>query len=632
MADNEVTPSRKKPTLRGPTKDYREFKGKYRNRSYSIYRIIITNFREMISSKWAIAILILSYLFLSFNLLGLVFSAAFEEEDIMERYEFFQPDMHYRIEHVNGRSLNFVDTGDQVTITYRVTNIGEDTGQFSTMAFKPNPHWSVFVDVKGSTDLSPGESSLIDLIVDIPDTPENFSEYSADDPFLSLGMGYRDGIVVDNGPYGYDEKRDSDDRESYPDIGNVYYEEGDMVPANIVYSFNRTRAVSLLVAPTEVLEKMSMEGISGFDVRIGSISTLFSLNEDGAGSGGILMYFVDEDPVDVKMEAPSRKEKKLLIKNEGNREVILNIECILMPVSDPTMSCNLRSSDYFEYPFLDITLPPGERSEIHVVINSGEMPYETNYNFLIIATDIEKGTEHTSVATSGVVTITGSSYEEEKFGEQYHRILWGGGFNYERYLWIILLAAFAGSAVISRDIQENTLALYLSKPITWYDYLISKFSSLILLLSSVTIIPGMILFMTGMAFSSDDIPGILENIPVMGGIILSYMIALVVFASVCMVFSTIIKKWILAGVAIFVSFIFTSTISDILLELFSNDHLKLLNLNLIFKNLFKPLFGLNYNADYVGMEWYVPTLFLLSITAISWAFMIFTFRMKEVAK
>jgi len=636
MADNESTSSRQNVTLRGPTKDYREFEGEYRSRNYSIYRIIITNLREMIKSKWAIAILILSYLFLSFNLLGLVFGAAFEEEDIVEMYDILDPNIHYRIEPETGQGTVIpIDLGDQTVISYKVTNIGKDTGQFSTIAFKPNPEWSVSLEVRGPIDLGPGDSTFIDLTVDIPETMENFSYLSETDPFLSLGPWATEGYMVDSEPRVKDEYpvKDGNPGDSY--------EEGPF-PMNTVYSFNRTRAVTLLVAPTDAMESILMEGLSDYDIRLSSASTLFTLDEywteeeKGVSLSDLSMSFKDEDNVEIQMRTSERKGKTLVLENHGDSDIHLNLECIQMPITDFSMSCNLKiflqDDEYYESSMIEITLSPGERREIRFVVNSGQVPIKTSYNFLVIATEVGEDSTYRSAAAGGMVTITGVKSDAEMFGEDYHRMLWGGGFNYERYLWIILLAAFAGSAVISRDIQENSMALYLSKPITWYDYLVSKFSSLILLLSTVTIIPAIILFLTGMAFSSDDIPGMMEKLPIFGGIILSYLIALVIFASVCMAFSTVIKKWILAGVAIFVSFIFTTTISDILRAMFNNDYLKLMNLNLIFKNLFKPLFGLSYNADYVGMEWYVPALFLLGITAICWAIMVFTFRMKEVAK
>jgi ABC-type transport system involved in multi-copper enzyme maturation permease subunit len=195
-----------------------------------------------------------------------------------------------------------------------------------------------------------------------------------------------------------------------------------------------------------------------------------------------------------------------------------------------------------------------------------------------------------------------------------------------------LLAAFAGSGIIARDLQENSISLYLSRPITWYDYLGSKFSSLMILLSTITLFPAVVLFSTGMAFSNKDISYILEHMYILSGMLISYLLALVLFSSVSMAFSTLIRKWIFSGVAIFVFFIFTSTVSDILVALFDNDYLRLMNINFVMKNIFKPLFGLEYARSSTGIEWYWLAITLVMIIFVSWSVLIIKFRNREVAK
>jgi ABC-2 type transport system permease protein len=58
-----------------------------------------------------------------------------------------------------------------------------------------------------------------------------------------------------------------------------------------------------------------------------------------------------------------------------------------------------------------------------------------------------------------------------------------------------LLTAYAGPGLISPDLTNNALPLYLSRPITRTEYVLGKMAVLALPLSCVTWIPGLILFL-----------------------------------------------------------------------------------------------------------------------------------------
>ena len=60
---------------------------------------------------------------------------------------------------------------------------------------------------------------------------------------------------------------------------------------------------------------------------------------------------------------------------------------------------------------------------------------------------------------------------------------------------IALIAIFGGSGLIATDLKNNALSLYLSKPLSWIDYLIGKFAVIGILLGSLTLVPGLLLFL-----------------------------------------------------------------------------------------------------------------------------------------
>ncbi|MDE0556292.1 MAG: ABC transporter permease subunit [Candidatus Poribacteria bacterium] len=74
---------------------------------------------------------------------------------------------------------------------------------------------------------------------------------------------------------------------------------------------------------------------------------------------------------------------------------------------------------------------------------------------------------------------------------------------------VALVAIFGGSGLIATDLKNNTLSLYLSKPISWIDYLIGKFAAIGILLACLTLVPGLLLFLeqslfAGTAFLKDN--------------------------------------------------------------------------------------------------------------------------------
>ena len=60
---------------------------------------------------------------------------------------------------------------------------------------------------------------------------------------------------------------------------------------------------------------------------------------------------------------------------------------------------------------------------------------------------------------------------------------------------IALVAIFGGSGLIATDLKNNALSLYLSKPLSWLDYLIGKFAAIGILLGTLTLVPGLLLFL-----------------------------------------------------------------------------------------------------------------------------------------
>ena len=110
-------------------------------------------------------------------------------------------------------------------------------------------------------------------------------------------------------------------------------------------------------------------------------------------------------------------------------------------------------------------------------------------------------------------------------------------FLFNASLLIALIAVFGGSGLIATDLKNNTLSLYLSKPISWIDYLIGKFAVMGILLSCLTLIPGLLLFLEQVLLT--DTSFVKENYWMPFSIIAYSIIIILVSSLLMLVFSSL---------------------------------------------------------------------------------------------
>lgn len=110
-------------------------------------------------------------------------------------------------------------------------------------------------------------------------------------------------------------------------------------------------------------------------------------------------------------------------------------------------------------------------------------------------------------------------------------------FLFNASLLIALIAVFGGSGLIATDLKNNTLSLYLSKPISWIDYLIGKFAVMGILLSCLTLIPGLLLFLEQVLLT--DTSFLKENYWMPFSIIAYSIIIILVSSLLMLVFSSL---------------------------------------------------------------------------------------------
>src|SRR6266508_5457623 len=70
-------------------------------------------------------------------------------------------------------------------------------------------------------------------------------------------------------------------------------------------------------------------------------------------------------------------------------------------------------------------------------------------------------------------------------------------------LFTLLLSIFGGAGLIANDLRTGAILVYLSRPLTRRDYVLGKLGVLLALNLAVTLVPGLVLYLIGLALAPD---------------------------------------------------------------------------------------------------------------------------------
>ena len=164
---------------------------------------------------------------------------------------------------------------------------------------------------------------------------------------------------------------------------------------------------------------------------------------------------------------------------------------------------------------------------------------------------------------------------------------------------IALVLIFGGSGLISNDLKHNALSLYLSKPISWIDYLIGKFAAIAILIGCLTLIPGLLLFLEQLLLS--DI-SFLEEYYWLPLSIIVYSVIIAVSCSLLMLlFSSLTKNPRYATIGFCAVWFGTPVIYVILKEITRTSRVALVSIWANYDRLGASLFG---NDSGYAVHWF----------------------------
>jgi ABC-2 type transport system permease protein len=178
----------------------------------------------------------------------------------------------------------------------------------------------------------------------------------------------------------------------------------------------------------------------------------------------------------------------------------------------------------------------------------------------------------------------------------------GGGFFFVliciQTFFAFIFTVIIGPVLISRDLANNALPLYLSRPFTRFEYIIGKTSALLILLSLITWVPGLLLFL----FNSylDGGGWMSENLWIANAIFMLSFSCLATLSLMATAFSAWIKWRTMSSAALFAAILIPMPIGAVIEEMFDTNKGYMLSLVMAFIGLSKHLLRLDWVDSFLS--------------------------------
>src|SRR5215475_5434186 len=168
-----------------------------------------------------------------------------------------------------------------------------------------------------------------------------------------------------------------------------------------------------------------------------------------------------------------------------------------------------------------------------------------------------------------------------------------------------IFTVIIGPVLISRDLANNALPLYLSRPFTRFEYIIGKMSALLILLSLITWDPGLLLFLFNSYLEGGG--WMFDHLWIANAIFTLSFSSLAILSLLAMAFSAWIKWRTAASAALFAIILIPMPIGAVIEEIFKTNKGFMLSLMMAFIGLAKHLLRIDWMDPFLsaGESWLV---------------------------
>lgn len=157
------------------------------------------------------------------------------------------------------------------------------------------------------------------------------------------------------------------------------------------------------------------------------------------------------------------------------------------------------------------------------------------------------------------------------------------------------ITLYIGPTIISKDITNNAVPLYLCRPMSRTDYLAGKMSVLLILLSAITWIPGLMIYLLQGYLAGDG--WLWNNGNIALATFLGSWIWLLVLCLLSQAVSVFVRWRLLASGILLMIFIVPSIMSAIINELFETEYGNVISLRSLIRTIWAGLFNHPTNME-----------------------------------
>jgi ABC-2 type transport system permease protein len=157
-------------------------------------------------------------------------------------------------------------------------------------------------------------------------------------------------------------------------------------------------------------------------------------------------------------------------------------------------------------------------------------------------------------------------------------------------VFAFLLTVLVAPPLISRDLSNNALPLYLSRPLSRTEYVLGKMAVVVFLLSLVTWVPGVLIFFFQASLAG--ISWLWTNLWMIGAIFIGSMVWIVLLSLIALSISALVRWRVVASGAMLGLFFVPSAFGAMVNEVFLTRAGNLISLGATMNNIWLGLFGL----------------------------------------
>jgi ABC-2 type transport system permease protein len=182
-----------------------------------------------------------------------------------------------------------------------------------------------------------------------------------------------------------------------------------------------------------------------------------------------------------------------------------------------------------------------------------------------------------------------------------------GGFLPWQMIFTLLLSVFGGAGLIANDLRTGAILVYLSRPLTRRDYVLGKLGVLMALNLSVTLLPGLLLYVVAVSLAPGQF--LKWELAWLGpAVIAQSLVISLVTSLVALAVSSLSRSARIAGLAFFVLMMGLELVRAILRAIYNRPEPLLLSLQASMQSVGNAMFGIRDRA--FDIPWAQPALVL----------------------